>query len=60
MNYLDVIIIIILLISAINGYRKGFIHQFVFLAALDFGIFIAVKFTKLVAPFVQSHFIEFT
>jgi membrane protein required for colicin V production len=58
MNYLDIIIIIILIISAIKGYRKGFIHQFVFLAALILGLFIAVKFTKFISPFVQSHFIE--
>jgi membrane protein required for colicin V production len=58
MNYLDLIILIILFISGIKGYRKGFIHQFVFLAALILGIFIAVKFTKLVSPYIQSHFIE--
>jgi membrane protein required for colicin V production len=58
MNYLDILILIILIISAFKGYQKGFIHQFVFLAALILGIFIAVKFTKFIAPYVQSHFIE--
>jgi len=57
MNYLDIIIFIILLISAVKGYRKGFIHQLVFLAAVILGIFVAVKFTKLVSPFIKSNFI---
>jgi membrane protein required for colicin V production len=58
MNYLDYIIIIVLVISGMKGYRKGFIHQLVFLVALILGIFVAVKFTKLVSPFIQSHFIQ--
>jgi membrane protein required for colicin V production len=58
MNYLDLIIIIILFISGVKGYRKGFIHQLVFLVALILGIFIAIKFTKLISPFMHSHFFE--
>lgn len=57
MNYLDWIIIIILLISAIKGYRKGLIYQLTSLAALVLGIYIAVKFSKWVSPFIQLHFV---
>jgi membrane protein required for colicin V production len=56
MNYLDIIIIILILISAITGYKKGFIHQLASLAALVLGIFIAVKCSKWFAPYIQNHF----
>jgi membrane protein required for colicin V production len=56
MNYLDFIIGALVIISAITGYRKGLIHQLASLAALILGIYIAVKFSKLFAPFVLDHF----
>jgi membrane protein required for colicin V production len=56
MNYLDFIIIALVIISAISGYKKGLIHQLASLAALILGIFLAVKFSKLVAPFILNHF----
>jgi membrane protein required for colicin V production len=56
MNYLDFIIGALVIISAITGFRKGLIHQLASLAALILGIFLAVKFSKLVAPFIMDHF----
>jgi membrane protein required for colicin V production len=56
MNYLDLIIAGILIISAISGFSKGFIHQLASLTALILGIFLAVKFSKWVAPFILGHF----
>ena len=56
MNYLDIIIAILLIIAIVSGYRKGFIHQLASLAALILGIFLAVKFSKLISPFLQEHF----
>lgn len=56
MNYLDFILIAILIISAINGYKKGFIHQFASLAGIILGIFLAVKFSKAISPFILNHF----
>jgi membrane protein required for colicin V production len=56
MNYLDIIIAILLLISTITGFKKGFIHQLASLAALFLGIFLAAKFSKLITPFLQQHF----
>ena len=58
MNYLDVIIALLLIISAVSGYRKGFIHQLASLAAIILGIFIAVKFGKLLSTLIQGHLIS--
>lgn len=55
MNYLDIILAILIVVSAISGFTKGFIHQLASLAALILGIFLAVKFSKLIAPFINSH-----
>jgi membrane protein required for colicin V production len=56
MSYLDIIIAILVVISAISGFRKGFIHQLASLSALILGIFLAVKFSHILASFIQSHF----
>jgi membrane protein required for colicin V production len=56
MNYLDFIIGALVIISAISGYKKGLIHQLASLAALILGIFLAVKFSKMVYPFIVNHF----
>jgi membrane protein required for colicin V production len=56
MNYIDIILGIILILSAINGFKKGFIHQLASLAAIILGIFIAVKFSKAISPFILNHF----
>lgn len=56
MNYLDLIIAGILIISAISGFNKGFIHQLASLTALILGIYLAVKFSKWVSPYILGHF----
>lgn len=56
MSYLDIIIVILLIIAAISGFRKGFIHQLASLVALILGIFLAVKFNSSLARFINEHF----
>jgi membrane protein required for colicin V production len=55
MNYFDLIIAVLIVLSAINGFKKGFIYQLASLAALILGIYLAVKFSKVIAPFINSH-----
>jgi len=45
MNYIDFIIVILLLISAINGAFKGFIYEVASLIALIGGVWGAIKFS---------------
>jgi len=58
MNYLDVLIIILLIISAVSGFKKGFIHQLFSLLAIILGILLAVKFNAwlsgLISPAIFS------
>jgi membrane protein required for colicin V production len=56
MNYLDLIIACLIIIAAITGFNKGFIHQLASLTALILGIFLAVKFSKWISPFILDHF----
>lgn len=55
MTLLDIFIVVVLIIAAISGYMKGLIHQVTSLAALILGIFVAVKFTKLISPMVVQY-----
>jgi membrane protein required for colicin V production len=55
MNYLDIILAILIVLSAVSGFTKGFVHQLASLAALILGIFLAVKFSKVIAPFINAH-----
>jgi membrane protein required for colicin V production len=55
MNYIDIIIAALIIIAAISGFKKGFIHQLASLVALVLGIFLAVKFSKALTPFFQSY-----
>jgi membrane protein required for colicin V production len=55
MDYLDIIILIILVISLISGYKKGFIHQLASLTALLLGIYVAIKFSGAVAPWMNKN-----
>ena len=56
MNYLDIIIIIILVASCVSGYKKGFVSQLTGLAALILGIYLAIKLSKITAPWLVEHF----
>lgn len=55
MNYIDLIFGILLLIAAIQGFRKGFIIELASLAALILGIWGGIKFSDFVATFITKH-----
>lgn len=54
MNYLDLILGILLLIAAINGFSKGFVEELAGLAGLVLGIWIAIHFSDMVANFLAD------
>lgn len=60
MNYLDVIIILLIIFSAIHGYKKGLIHELASLASLVLGIYLAIKFNAWVAEKFQYFFSQNT
>lgn len=56
MNYLDIIFAILLILSAFNGYSKGFIIELTSLIALVAGIYAAVYFSDVTSDFLQTYF----
>lgn len=56
MNYIDIIIGIILLVSAVNGFRKGFVVELASLAALILGIWGAIRFSHITSDFIVEQF----
>jgi membrane protein required for colicin V production len=54
MNYIDLILAIILIIAAVQGFRKGFIVELASLAALVLGIWGAIKFSDWTADFITD------
>lgn len=56
MNYIDIILGIILLWAAINGFRKGLIVELASLAALILGIWGAIKFSYITSDFLIENF----
>jgi membrane protein required for colicin V production len=52
MNYIDLVLGIILIVAAIQGFRKGFIVELASLAALILGIWGAIKFSDWTAGFI--------
>lgn len=56
MNYIDVVFAIILIIAAVQGFRKGLIIEFASLAALILGIWGAIKFSDWTAGFISNTF----
>jgi membrane protein required for colicin V production len=56
MNYLDIVIIIILVLSAFNGYRKGFVVGIASLAALILGIYVALFFSDVMVALLTDIF----
>jgi membrane protein required for colicin V production len=52
MNYIDLVLGIILIIAAIQGFQKGFIVELASLAALILGIWGAIKFSDWTAGFI--------
>ncbi|MEI8112963.1 MAG: CvpA family protein [Bacteroidia bacterium] len=55
MNYIDLVLGIILIIAAIQGFRKGFIVELASLAALVLGIWGAIKFSDWTAAFITKN-----
>lgn len=55
MNYIDVVLSILIVIAAIQGFRKGFIIELASLAALILGIWGGIKFSDFTAGFITKH-----
>jgi membrane protein required for colicin V production len=53
MNYIDVIIILLLIFSAIGGLTKGFIYEFSSLFGLIVGVWGAIKFSGATRDFLE-------
>lgn len=56
MNYIDIVLLILILLSAINGFRKGFVEELAGLAALILGIWAALHFSGFVANLITENF----
>lgn len=54
MNYIDVFLAVLLVIAAIQGFRKGFVIELASLAALILGIWGGVKFSDWTARFITD------
>ncbi len=54
MNILDIIIVIILVLGAINGYRKGFFYEVAGLIGLVAGIYLAVLLTDIAGTIAET------
>ncbi len=54
MNYIDLVLGILLIIAAIQGFRNGFIVEVASLAALVLGIWGAIKFSDWTAGFIAD------
>jgi len=56
MNYIDILILIILVIAAVKGFIDGFIKEFASLAALILGVWAAIKFSDFTAAKLYDFF----
>jgi membrane protein required for colicin V production len=56
MNYIDIVLALILVFSAINGFRKGLIAELASLAALILGIWGAIEFSDVTSEFLVENF----
>lgn len=54
MNYIDLILGLILIVAAVQGFRKGFIVELASLAALVLGIWGGIKFSDWTADFITD------
>jgi membrane protein required for colicin V production len=55
MNYIDIILIILLIIGALSGFSKGLIAEVVSLAALILGIWGAIQFSYVTSEFLVEN-----
>ena len=56
MNYIDIVLGILLLLSAISGFKKGLIAEVAALAALVLGIWGAIEFSHITSEFLVENF----
>ena len=56
MNYIDIILGILLLLAAINGFRKGFVVEAASFAALILGIWGAIRFSYIASDVMIKQF----
>lgn len=56
MNYIDIILGILLILGAINGFRKGLVVELASLAALILGIWGAIEFSYITTDFLIENF----
>jgi membrane protein required for colicin V production len=56
MNYIDIVLGLLLLFSAISGFRKGLIVELASLAALILGIWGAIEFSYITSDFLVENF----
>ncbi len=54
MAIIDIVLVVLLALSAIQGYRKGFIHSITSLLALILGIYLAFYFSDVTADFIRE------
>lgn len=54
MNYIDLILILLLLFAAINGFRRGLISEIASLAALVLGVWGAIEFSYITSEFLTE------
>lgn len=56
MNYIDIVLCILLLLAAINGFSKGLIAEVASIAALILGIWGAIEFSHVTTEFLIENF----
>ena len=56
MNYIDIVLGLLLVFSAISGFRKGLIVELASLAALILGIWGAIEFSYVTSEFLVENF----
>ncbi len=56
MNYIDIILLILLILAAISGFKNGLIAEIVSLAALILGVWGAIEFSYITADVLTDKF----
>jgi len=56
MNYIDIILVVLLILAAFGGFSKGFISELISLAALILGIWGAFEFSDITSRFLIENF----
>lgn len=56
MNYIDIVLGILLVLAAINGFRKGLVAEVASIAALILGIWGAIEFSYITSDFLVEQF----